>query len=234
MPSFVQNMGIDHSRADVLVTEQFLNRADIVARLKQMRGEGVPEGVAAGMLNYPGLADRFLDGPLKNRLMNVMPSLFTGLLVPPAVFLWEDPLPAPVSGGIGILALLGVGHLNTAPALGQVLLVNPFDLLEVFLERGLERFGQHRYAILCAIAVAGKDLVAGEVYVLRSEAEAFHQAKTCAIVQRGHEPLLAGQIHQHRFHILPRHDHWKARGLARADELAQLAHFATNHMAIQE
>ncbi len=58
-------------------------------------------------------------------------------------------------------------------ALGQVLLVNPFDLLEVFLERGLERFGQHRDAILRALAVGDKNLVSGEVDVLHTQFKAF-------------------------------------------------------------
>ena len=42
----IENMGIDHGGFDVLVAEQLLNGADIVAVLEQVGCKGVPEGVA--------------------------------------------------------------------------------------------------------------------------------------------------------------------------------------------
>ena len=39
-------MRVDHRGLHAAVAEQFLNRADVVARLKQMRGKGVPKGMA--------------------------------------------------------------------------------------------------------------------------------------------------------------------------------------------
>jgi len=44
--AFVQDMGVDHRCADVFVAKKFLDGADIIACLKQMRGKGVAEGVA--------------------------------------------------------------------------------------------------------------------------------------------------------------------------------------------
>jgi len=35
-------MGINHGRADVFVPKEFLDSADVVARLKQMCGKGMP------------------------------------------------------------------------------------------------------------------------------------------------------------------------------------------------
>ena len=37
----VENVSIDHSRLHILVPEQLLNRANVVAVLKQARGEGM-------------------------------------------------------------------------------------------------------------------------------------------------------------------------------------------------
>ncbi len=102
MASFVQYMGVTHGRADVFVPEEFLDSADIVARLKQMHGKGMPEGIAAYMLYYPGIADSFHNGPLKNRLVCMMPSFLAALRVLPPVFLWKDPLPAPVLRRMGV------------------------------------------------------------------------------------------------------------------------------------
>ena len=38
-------MRVDHCRLNVLMAQQFLNRADVVASLQQVRGERVPQGV---------------------------------------------------------------------------------------------------------------------------------------------------------------------------------------------
>ncbi len=38
-------MGVDHRGFDILVSQQILNSADILAVLKQVGGEGVAEGV---------------------------------------------------------------------------------------------------------------------------------------------------------------------------------------------
>jgi len=52
MPAPVQEMGIDHRCAYVLMPEQLLNRPDVVAGFNQMSGKGMPEGVATGRLRH--------------------------------------------------------------------------------------------------------------------------------------------------------------------------------------
>lgn len=44
------NVGVDHRGADVGVAEEFLDRSDICPGLEEVGGEGVPEGMAAGLL----------------------------------------------------------------------------------------------------------------------------------------------------------------------------------------
>ena len=72
-------MGVDHRRGHVLVAEQLLDGADVVARLRQVRREGVAERVATHMLDNAGPADSLLDRPLHQGLMKVMPPLFARL-----------------------------------------------------------------------------------------------------------------------------------------------------------
>src|SRR6516225_6567273 len=80
-----------------------------------------------------------------------------------AVFLGKDPLPTPLFQGVGILAVHGIEQLDTAPTFGQILFVNRLDLLEVVLERCLERIGKHGDPIFRASAVTDENLVAGEI-----------------------------------------------------------------------
>jgi len=81
MAPLAQQMCADHGRADVLVTEQLVNGADIVVGLKQVCGEGIAEGMTAHMLDSSRLADRLLDCRLEDRLVGMM-----------AAFLYRCPL----------------------------------------------------------------------------------------------------------------------------------------------
>jgi hypothetical protein len=76
MTATVQDMGINRGRTDILVPKEFLDGTDVIACFKQKRGKGMSEGVTTDMLNYARTADCFLDAPLKNRLMSVMPHSF--------------------------------------------------------------------------------------------------------------------------------------------------------------
>ena len=49
----IQDVGIDHGRADVRVTEQFLDGANVVPILEQMCRERMTEGVGADPLRNP-------------------------------------------------------------------------------------------------------------------------------------------------------------------------------------
>ena len=74
--SLVQNMGVDHCRAHVFVPHKFLDGTDVVASLKQMRGERMPERMAADVLDDVGPSNGFLYGPLNNCLVGMVPSFF--------------------------------------------------------------------------------------------------------------------------------------------------------------
>jgi len=64
----------------------------------------VAERMTTGVLGDPRLADAVLDGTLDGRLVDVMASLFAGLLIDPPVSGGEHVLQAPVSRGIRVLA----------------------------------------------------------------------------------------------------------------------------------
>ncbi len=84
----------------------------------------------------------------------MVPSLFAGLGVLPAVFLRENPLPSPFLRGVGIFSVQGVGQKNAATAIGKVASVDRLDAFQVFLKRTPERPGQHGDTVLRALAVA--------------------------------------------------------------------------------
>ena len=49
----IQDVGVDHGGADIMMPEKLLDGADVIAILQQMGGKGMPEAVAGGPLLHP-------------------------------------------------------------------------------------------------------------------------------------------------------------------------------------
>ena len=62
----IQDVGVDHGSAHVLVPEELLHGSDIGAVFQQMGRERVAEGVAARALRELGGDDRTADGALND------------------------------------------------------------------------------------------------------------------------------------------------------------------------
>ena len=62
---------IDHRGPHITMTEQRLDRANVVVRLKQVRRERVSEGVGRDPFQELGTTDRSMDIPLHMRLMRI-------------------------------------------------------------------------------------------------------------------------------------------------------------------
>jgi hypothetical protein len=95
-------------------------------------------------------------------------------------------VPAPFGGSIGVFALQRIKQIHRAMPFVQVSLVQLLDALEMFLERRDEAIGQHRHAVLFALAVAHDDLMLGKIHVFDAQADALHESQAAAIQQFGH------------------------------------------------
>ena len=93
--SAVEDMGVDHRGADVVVTEELLHGADVVAVFEEMRGERMPQRVAGGPLVNLSQPHGVFHCPL-NRAFMYMVAVEPAVL-PVAVVLprGKDPLPGP-------------------------------------------------------------------------------------------------------------------------------------------
>lgn len=68
----LEDVGVDHGGAHVLVAEEFLHRTDVVAVFQEMGSEGVAEGVAGNALANPGLLGGLPDCSLQVALVQMM------------------------------------------------------------------------------------------------------------------------------------------------------------------
>ena len=69
----VEHMGIDHRCTDILVTEQFLHRADVILRFESMRRKGMPQGMAGGRFGDARLAYSAMHSPFEYLFVGMMP-----------------------------------------------------------------------------------------------------------------------------------------------------------------
>ena len=102
-PALVQDVGIDHGRTHVPVSEQLLNRSNVVAGLQQVRGKGVPERVACRRSGNAGRPHGVFDRSLEHRFVKVMASALTGPGVQVEARGGKHPLPGPFPRRVRIL-----------------------------------------------------------------------------------------------------------------------------------
>jgi len=88
-------MGVDHSRADVPVSQKFLDCPDIVPVFKEMCGKGMAQGVRARGLQNARLEPGLFYGPLENRFVEMMPVVLSRDPVGVMARRGEHPLPPP-------------------------------------------------------------------------------------------------------------------------------------------
>ncbi len=186
----VEDVGVDHGGGDVAVAEELLDGTDVVAISEQVGGKRVAERVAGDALRESGRACSSGDGSLWEAAVQVVPVDLAGAGVGREGAGGEDPLPAPVPCGAGVLAGKGVGEPDGAVAgvnVGGVLLATALEVLAELVD---ERTGEHRAAVLAALAVAHDDQLQAEVDVLDAQAEGLHEAEAGAVEQVGDEPVL--------------------------------------------
>ena len=69
-------MGIDHGRTNILVTEQFLHGANVIAILKEMSSKAMPQGMAGDAFSNGGVPRSFFYSPLEAGRVDMVTALF--------------------------------------------------------------------------------------------------------------------------------------------------------------
>jgi hypothetical protein len=100
----IEDVGVDHGRADVAVAQQFLDGPDVVAGFQQVCGERMPQGVTARRLRNPGCAEGDGERTLDRGLMQVMAPTPAGERVSIEASGREDPLPGPLALRVRVFA----------------------------------------------------------------------------------------------------------------------------------
>ena len=70
----ITDVRVDHGRADVMMAEQFLNGANIMASFEQVGGEAMPKRMTNSRFRQFGCFDGLIKRLLNGRLMNMVTS----------------------------------------------------------------------------------------------------------------------------------------------------------------
>lgn len=116
-----EHVGVDHCRLEFGVAEEFLDRADVVAILEEMRRERMAQRVTRGTLGDFCRDDGAMDGLLELGLVQVMTPSLLGVRHLVEAGPREEPLPRERPVGGGVLPVEGVGEFYPACPVGKVL-----------------------------------------------------------------------------------------------------------------
>jgi len=101
----LDGVGVNHRCPYIAVSQQFLNRTNIVIGLQQMAGKTVTKGMARGPLRNFGPLHGPLDGLLHMGVVKVIASGFSGFRNMGQGLCRKKPLPYQFLGGIFIFFL---------------------------------------------------------------------------------------------------------------------------------
>jgi hypothetical protein len=183
-------MGVDHGGAHIRVAEQLLHRANVVARLQQMRGKGVAQRVRRGRFVNPGLGHGTLERALKSAVRQVVALDQAAARIGGQLCLREEPKPRPTRTGAGVFALQSAGHMN--PGMAGVPIRRPQNVGagELLFQRARQGRRQHHRPVFIPLALAHHQGHALEINVLHPQAQAFHQAHARAVEHLAEQAVL--------------------------------------------
>jgi hypothetical protein len=98
----------------------------------------------------------------------------------------------------------------------------------------LDHAGQHRDAILVALAAANDDLVASDVDVLNAQSAALEDSETRAVKHASHQSRRAREAVEERAHLVAGEDDGKPRGPLGAHEVVEPRQLDTQHVAVEK
>ena len=153
-------MGVDHGRFDVLVSQQLLHRADIVAVFQQVGGEGVAQGVAGAVFDYARGVNRPADRALDGVFENVVPTGYPGSRIDGEVVHGEYPMPSPRRADTRELALQRKRRFDARRARLSIALPEASAARDLLLQRHREASRQHRPPVFVAFGFTHQNLAA--------------------------------------------------------------------------
>src|SRR6202051_4487537 len=159
-------MSVEHRCGHIGVTEQFLHRANVRARLEQVGGKAVTKGMATRRLRYARLVHGRLHRALHDFLVSMMADRSACIRIPAQRARREDPLPAPLDCRGGVFARKRSRQPNSRLPQSALTLEAIQQFRKIFTQRRHQALRQYGHPILAALRIAHDDFAALEQEIL--------------------------------------------------------------------
>jgi len=190
--------------------------------------------MAADSLVDPGIADGLFDRSVNHRVVEMVSANDSGSGIGPAGARREDILPSPIDCGLGVFTGEGGRHVDAAETIGQILLMEVPDPVEVVLEALSAGAWQQGYSVFATLAVTDRDCAESEVDILDAEPEALEDPHPSAIEQHDDELDGAFEAGKEGAHLLSAEDGGKSLRLAGADDVVDPRGIEFEDFAVEE
>ncbi|MEY2843032.1 MAG: hypothetical protein RI920_1069, partial [Pseudomonadota bacterium] len=197
----LQHMRVNHGGADIGMTQEFLHGADVIARLQQVRGKGMAQGMRRGLLTEPGQLNRLAKRPLKSHILHMVAPLDTRARTHAEPIRRKHPLPTP---GLSVARVLGsqrMGHPHPRLIVCAIRFEHPAHPFKMLPQGLRQTLGQHDSAVFPALAITHDDGLVLEIHILDPQAQPLHQPHAGAIQQAAQQLVAWIERTQHRLHL---------------------------------
>jgi hypothetical protein len=230
----VDDVRVDHRRADVLVPEQALDGADVRSGFEEVRGEAVAERVTGRALVEGGGRGGVANGLLQGRLVEVVEHQPPGRRVRAGARCREEVLPREARRGARHLRAERVGKVDLAAARSELCEVVSANELDLRAQALAGAGGQEGRAVVRPLAATDGDLMAIEVDVLHAEGERFLHAESGAVEDLAEETEGRLKPVEQREDVAAREDVGEVVGALRAFEAFERGHLDLEDLAVEE
>jgi len=163
------------------VAEQFLNRANVLAALEQVRRKRMPQRMCTDRLEDSRDMSRSLYRALDAILVQVMPPTLATARISGNVRGGKDPEPSPTFACPRIFTSECARQFDTGTPGSTIRAPQRARIRELLVQRRCQRRGQHGHPVLLALALANNNQAAIEIEIFDAQAQAFHLAHPCSI-----------------------------------------------------
>ena len=148
----IEDVGVDHSGADVVMAEELLDGANVVTRLEQVGREAVTKAVAGCALGDAGFEQSGVERSLHHGFVEVVAPQLAGVAVTVVPRGREYPLPRPRFGRAWELSCQRVRKGDAARTDREVRAVQGLHELQVGRYWSTQIDRQQRYAVFSSFA----------------------------------------------------------------------------------
>ena len=230
----VHDVRRDHRRPHVLVAEQALDCANVRARLQEVGGEAMPQGVAGRALVDLRRSRRIVYGPLNRRFVQVMQDGSARRWVGTGARGGEEILPGKHRRRARHLGAHSVGEIDFPTTGGNLDPVASCHLVELSAQSVADPYRQQRRSIVTSFGAAHHDLVALEVDILNPQRQAFEPSETTPVEYFGDEAEERMASFEEGLDLAAREDRRAVLGSTGALQAFRGRHFQAEDALVEE